>query len=101
MIQFFNCFEVPAGQEDVFLRLWAEVNAYMAAKPGYVSHQLHRSVDPSARFRFINHAQWDSAESWRTAHDDGFRALVTRPEWQPFTSTPALYDVQHTGARAA
>ncbi|WP_375430585.1 antibiotic biosynthesis monooxygenase family protein [uncultured Friedmanniella sp.] len=98
MIQFFNCFEVPAGQEDEFFRLWTEVNHYMVTKPGYVSHQLHRSVDADARYRFLNHGVWRSAEHWRAAHDQGFRALVSRPEWAAFTSTPGLYDVVHEGS---
>ncbi len=97
MIQFFNCFEVPAGQEDRFFSLWLEVNAYMVTKPGYVSHQLHRSVESGARFRFLNHGVWLSAEHWRAAHDAGFRELLSRPEWAPFTSVPGLYDVVHSG----
>lgn len=97
MVQFFNCFEVPAGQEDEFFRLWTEVNAYMITKPGYVSHQLHRSIDPAARYRFLNHAVWQSAEHWRAAHDTGLRAMLSRTEWGPFSSTPALYDVVHSG----
>jgi heme-degrading monooxygenase HmoA len=72
----------------------------MVTKPGYVSHQLHRSVDPNARYRFLNHGVWRSAEHWRAAHDQGFRALVSRPEWTPYTSTPALDDVVHAGSLA-
>ncbi|HTT26939.1 MAG TPA: antibiotic biosynthesis monooxygenase family protein [Solirubrobacteraceae bacterium] len=94
---FMNCFEVPAGHEDAFLALWQEVNAYMATKPGYVSHRLHRSLAPEARFRFINYAEWESPEHWRAAHDDGFRQLVSRPEWSEFSSTHALYEVVHAG----
>jgi len=33
-----NCFEIPAGQEDDFFRLWQQVNAYMQTKPGYIGH---------------------------------------------------------------
>ncbi len=101
MIQFFNCFEVPAGQEDTFLTLWTEVNAYMVTKAGYISHQLHRSVDPGARYRFVNHGVWQSAEHWAGAHDAGFREMLGRPEWAPFTSVPVLYDIVHSGAASA
>ena len=97
MIQFFNCFEVPAGKEDEFFALWIEVNAYMVNKSGYVSHQLHQSIDPAARYRFLNHGVWASAEHWRNAHDTGFRAMLSRPEWASFVSHPALYDIVHTG----
>ena len=97
MVQFFNCFEVPAGLEDEFLRLWTQVNAYMITKTGYVSHELHRSLRPDAHFRFLNHGVWRSAADWAAAHDAGFRQMLARPEWAPFTSTPALYEIVHTG----
>ncbi len=99
-VPFVNCFEVPAGREDDFLALFREVNTYMAAKPGYVSHRLHRSLAPDAKFRFVNYAEWESAEDWRAAHDDGFRQRVSRPEWSDFSSTHALYEVVHSGGAA-
>lgn len=97
VVPFVNCFEVPAGHEDAFLTLWQEVNAYMAGKPGYISHRLHRSLAPEAKFRFINYAKWETEEHWRAAHDEGFRQLVSRPEWSAFSSTHGLYEVVHAG----
>ncbi len=97
MVQLINCFEVPAGREDEFFALWREVNAYMVRKPGYLSHQLHRSLTEDARYRFVNYAEWESAEHLRAAHDDGFRALALRPAFAPFTSTPAVYQLAHEG----
>jgi heme-degrading monooxygenase HmoA len=90
-----NCFEVPTGREEEFFALWCEVNDYMRQKPGYIEHKLHRSLAPDAPYRFVNMARWTSAEHFRNAHDDGFRALVSRPEWKPFSSTPAIYEVVH------
>lgn len=100
MVSLFNCFEVPAGLDDEFLRLWTEVNAYMVTKRGYVSHELHRSLQPDAHFRFLNHAMWESPEDLSAAHDVGFRELVSRTEWSAFRSTPALYEVVHSGTAA-
>ncbi len=97
MVTLVNCFEVPAGRESEFFSLWQQVNRYMRAKPGYLAHKLHRSLAPEARYRFVNVAQWESQAHFAAAHDDGFRALVSRPEWAAFTSTPALYEVVHTG----
>jgi heme-degrading monooxygenase HmoA len=99
MVRFLNCFEVAVGREDEFLRLWQEVNDYMVDKPGYLGHQLHRSLADEARYRFINCAEWESVQHWREAHDEGFRALALRPEMQPFATTPALYEVVHAGGR--
>jgi mannose-6-phosphate isomerase-like protein (cupin superfamily) len=96
-VPFINCFEVPPGREEAFFATFREVNGYMAAKPGYICHRLHRSLSPDARFRFVNYAEWETSEDWRAAHDEGFRQLVSRPEWAEFSSTPALYEVVHAG----
>jgi len=101
MITLVNCFEVPAGREEEFFSLWKQVNDHMKQRRGYVGHKLHRSVDPAARFRFVNVAQWESLEAFQAAHDEGFRALVSQPAWQPFRSSPGLYEVVHQGERAA
>lgn len=92
-----NCFDVPAGREDEFFALWQEVNTYMQAKPGYLGHQLHRSLGPDATYRFVNVARWESAADFHASHDGGFRALVSRPVWAPFRSHPGLYEVVHEG----
>jgi heme-degrading monooxygenase HmoA len=96
-VPFVNCFEVPQGREDDFLALWRQVNDYMAAKPGYAGHRLHRSLAPEAKFRFVNYAEWETPAHWRAAHDEGFRQLVSRPEWAEFSSTHALYEGVHSG----
>jgi len=97
MITLVNCFEVPAGREDEFFALWQQVNSYMRAKPGYLEHKLHRSLAPDARFRFVNVARWTSQADFDAAHDDGFRALVSRPEWAAFRPFSTLYEVVHEG----
>lgn len=93
MIKFLNSFEIPAGRDDEFLALWRIVNEVMVTKPGYVGHVLHRSLAPDARYRFVNYVTWESVEHHRAAHDAAFRALVSAPEWKPFSSNPALYEV--------
>ena len=94
MVEFVNCFQVPAGGEDEFFANWQAVNAYMRTKPGYLSHELFRSLSPDATYRFVNHARWESVEAWRSAHDEQFRAMVRDTR---FTSTPGLYEVVHAG----
>jgi len=99
-VVFINAFTVPAGREQAFFALWREVNDYMRGQPGYISHRLHRSLSPDARFRFINVAVWQSPAHWERAHDDGFQALVRQPAWAEFPPQPALYEVVHAGSRA-
>jgi heme-degrading monooxygenase HmoA len=86
-----NVFEVPEGQDDAFLAGWEEARGFMARQPGYVSTALHRSLDPSARFRFINVATWESPEAFTAAlqHPD-FVALRDRV---PFPHYPSVYTV--------
>jgi len=43
-------------------------------------------------------AEWESAEHVAQGHDDGFRQLLSGPQWSAFRSTPALYEVVHMGA---
>jgi len=100
-VTFINLFEVPAGREDAFRLLWEQVNGYMKGQPGYRGHRLHRALADDARYRYANLATWESAKAWRDAHDEGFRKLVTQPQWQEFPSTPALYEVVHTGENTA
>jgi heme-degrading monooxygenase HmoA len=92
-VTFINCFEVPAGREEEFFGLWRDVNQYMRQKPGYLSHRLHRSIQPGSRFGFVNVVQWQSPETWEAAHDDGFRALVEQPAWKDFPPSGALFEV--------
>ena len=92
-----NCFKVPAGREEEFFSLWQQVNKYMKTKPGYLEHNLHRALSPSAPHAFINVAQWASQEHFQAAHDEGFRALVTQAAWREFPHTPFLYEVVHHG----
>ena len=95
-----NCFEVPAGRESEFFSLWEQVNNYMRGKPGYLQHKLHRSLAPDSPYRFVNVAEWASAEEFQAAHDAGFHALVSQPIWANFRSTPGLYEVVHQASSA-
>jgi heme-degrading monooxygenase HmoA len=95
MIRFINCFEVPVGRDEEFLELWGAVNTYMQGKRGYVGHRLHRALSDDARYRYVNYVEWASVDDWKAAHDEGFRERVTRSGWEPFTTTPALFEVVH------
>ena len=63
----------------------------MERQPGYLSTALHRSLDPTAQFRYINVAHWESAQD--------FSAALNNPEFEayrnavPFTRYPSVYEV--------
>ena len=53
-----NVLEVPEGKDEEFLAGWEQGKAIMERQPGYISSALHRSLDPAAKFRYINVANW-------------------------------------------
>ena len=89
-----NVFEVPEGRDDEFLAHWSDAKRFMEQQRGYISTALHRSLDPTARFRYINVAVW--------ATPADFQAAVRHPEFvklreaTPFASYPSLYEVVQT-----
>jgi heme-degrading monooxygenase HmoA len=98
MVRLINCFEVPADRDDEFLARFREVNAYMAGKPGYRGHRLHRALAADARFRFVNYVEWQSAEHLAAARDPGYLELVRAVLAVGVTSTHALYEIVHEGS---
>ncbi len=63
-----NLFTLDAADEDAFLAAWAADAAYMKARPGFISTQLHRALGPSPAY--FNHAVWESLEAFRAAFTD-------------------------------
>ena len=84
-----NAFEVPAAADEHFLASWESGRDYLRTQPGYLSTRLHRSLSPTADFRFVNVALWRSV--------DDFLAATAKPEWReranPYRFHPALYEV--------
>ncbi len=63
-----NTFQVAPEDAAAFLEAWAADAAYLKAKPGFISTQLHRGVAGSSTF--VNVAVWESVESFRAAFGD-------------------------------
>ena len=86
-----NAFEVPAGQEERFLADWQHAADWMRQQPGFLSSRLHQSLGPSAELRYVNVAEWASA--------DHFGKAAASPEFQQRISGmnvqahPALYRI--------
>lgn len=89
-----NAFEVPVDRDDEFLQGWEAARAFMQRQPGYVATRLHRSLDPTARFRFINVAEWATPADFQAAisHSE----LVKLRAASPFVHHPALFEVIRT-----
>lgn len=88
-----NCFEMPAGREEDFLAAFGQMNAHMAARPGFVGNWLHRSLTADARYRFVNYVEWESPAHLRAARDDRFDQLRAAVLAVGVTSDHALYEI--------
>ena len=91
LVTLINVFQVdPARQQELVEVLVGATESVISAMPGYVSANIHRSLDGS---RVANYAQWESREA--------FEAMLRRPEAQPHleaasrlaTAVPVLYEV--------
>ncbi len=88
-----NPFEVPLDRGDDFLAGWSQAAEYMRRQPGFEGTRLHRALSADARFGFVNVAEWESPEH--------FRSAVTSPEFAEITKggppgNPSLYEVVRT-----
>ena len=84
-----NAFEVLEREDEAFLASWEQARAHLAAQDGYLSTRLHRSLSPTADFRFVNVARWASAHA--------FQAAMSTPAFRnaniPFPFHASLYEV--------
>ena len=89
-----NPFEVPGDVPDEqFLAGWQHAADYMSRQRGFIASRLHRALDPDARFRFINIAEWESPHDFQAAVSTAeFREIAGRG--QP--GSPSLYEVVKT-----
>ena len=86
-----NPFEVPEGQEQEFLRHWQAAAALLRDAAGFISTRLHQSLDPQAKFWFINVAEWESPQHFQAAiRTEAFQEIARK---MPFAAYGALYRV--------
>jgi heme-degrading monooxygenase HmoA len=89
-------FEVPHGREDEALSMWESFAAYFRKQPGYISTQLHKSLNPDARFYFINIAEWESAQAFQAALENPELMEVAKILPADIPHFPGLYEVIRT-----
>ena len=68
--------EVKPDFVDGFEGAFREASPYIAATPGYISHELQRCLED--RNRYILLVQWQTLE----AHTEGFRGSARYEEWR-------------------
>ena len=95
MLVLINPFEVaPEVSDAEFLEGWQRAADFLQGQPGFVGSALHRAVSPDPRFRFVNVAEWESAEAFRAAVGSPQFAEIARRSTS--ASHPALYQIVRT-----
>lgn len=67
---------VRSGSESAFEVAFEQASAIIASMPGYVSHELQRSIERTNRYVLL--VEWESLE----AHTVGFRGSPEYQTWK-------------------
>lgn len=86
-----NVFAVPQGREAEFIQIWNKTGQSLKNASGFIDAKLHRSLDPNARFQFINVAHWESVDAYRAAISE-HEPQEKHVSW--LEANPALYIVE-------
>ena len=86
--------EPSPGQQDEALAVMTERAEFMARQPGFISIELHRSLDGK---RIVNYIQWKNLELLHAAHESPeFRKEWTRFDRMTDQIDPHLYERTHS-----
>jgi heme-degrading monooxygenase HmoA len=86
-----NPFHVPEEDDAEFRAGWQRARDALRDQDGYLGTRLYRTLDPDARFRFVNVAPWRSPQHFMTAlQSDAFQRTAADMH---HTAHPALYRV--------
>ena len=67
---------VRPGQADAFEAAFADAQAIIAGRPGYISHELHRCLEVENRYLLL--VRWETIED----HTEGFRGSPEYQRWR-------------------
>ena len=84
-------FEIPAGRDEEFLKGWNEVAELLRHAPGIRSIQLHESLDPQTKFRYVAIMEWESSLLYEAARSQTNKAFEELRRQMPFAAYPASY----------
>jgi heme-degrading monooxygenase HmoA len=84
-------FEIPAGKDEAFLKGWNEIAGQIRQVPGVLSIQLHESLDPETKFRFVAVTEWESSLRYAAARFLMNKLFEELRRQMPFAAYPASY----------
>lgn len=67
--------DVKPGQEDHFVAAFRQAQSIIASMPGYLSHELQKSIETPERFILL--VKWERLED----HTEGFRGSAEYKDW--------------------
>jgi heme-degrading monooxygenase HmoA len=68
--------DIKPGQEDHFVEAFRQAQTIISSMPGYVTHELQKSIETSSRFILL--VKWERLED----HTEGFRQSAQYGEWK-------------------
>jgi len=87
-----NLFEVPAENEQGFVDGWKSAADYLREQEGVISTALRKSLNPRARFQYVNIAVWNSPENFKAAtRSEAFKPIRLKIKGTNAQGTPSLY----------
>lgn len=86
-------FEVPAGKDEEFLKGWNAIAEQVRHTPGVLSTQLHESLDPQTKFRFVAVTEWGAPLLYEAARSQMNTAFEALRRAMPFAAYPASYRI--------
>ena len=88
-----NSIVVPEGKEAKALEIWDSYAEYFRKQPGYIDTKLHKSLDPKAKFHFINVATWKSADDFMKALNSDEIKKIGEGFPQDMPHYPSMYQI--------
>jgi heme-degrading monooxygenase HmoA len=86
----FALISIRPGSEAEFEQVFPVAEKVLAASPGYLSHELRRSIETPNRFALL--VQWRTLED----HTEGFRGSPAFAQWRgligPFFDSPPVVE---------
>lgn len=90
-----NPFTVPESKLEETIVFWEKARDFLEQEPGYVSTNLHQSLQLDATFQLVNVAEWETAEAFQNASQKmrGYFRSEKIKMVEGLKNDPALYHV--------
>jgi len=84
---------VPEGKEIKALEIWDRYAEYFKKQPGYIGTKLHKTIDPEAKFHYINVATWRTSDDFINALNNDEIKKIGNGFPKEMPHFPSMYQV--------